>query len=211
MSSCNGHTCIYFNPLPPQGGRRYDEYLTDDHTYDFNPLPPQGGRQRIIKRKFWRQAISIHSLPKEGDINMADNTREFRISIHSLPKEGDFTVISVPERDEDFNPLPPQGGRLEKDYSKLVSVGFQSTPSPRRETSRLSPDLSISSEFQSTPSPRRETPHMSSRLMSAVFQSTPSPRRETGQGRSVGTGAGISIHSLPKEGDQAGQKEVRNI
>ena len=58
---------------------------------NFNPLPPQGGRLPSAPPAFVPDAISIHSLPKEGDI---------------IPK-----IIATAE-----------------------SI-FQSTPSPRRETS----------------------------------------------------------------------------
>ena len=57
---------------------------------DFNPLPPQGGRLEIDEIAKNKIAISIHSLPKEGDD--IENVRNFIakfISIHSLPKEGD--------------------------------------------------------------------------------------------------------------------------
>ena len=55
-----------FNPLPPQGGR---QILTGAAAPapNFNPLPPQGGRRIIDIYCNKALAISIHSLPKEGD------------------------------------------------------------------------------------------------------------------------------------------------
>ena len=82
-------TCgIYFNPLPPHGGRQCSPSKLYPKIY-FNPLPPHGGRLRtmtdlIISMLFqstpsaWRETknsllliirkyISIHSLRMEGD------------------------------------------------------------------------------------------------------------------------------------------------
>ena len=80
---------FYFNPLPPQGGRRgmlyydYSQTRISIHSLPkegdlfqnqtahavphFNPLPPQGGRRSIISLDLNVIGISIHSLPKEGD------------------------------------------------------------------------------------------------------------------------------------------------
>ena len=56
--------------------------------------------------------------------------------------------------------------------------------------------------FQSTPSPRRETSSSFSLTCLSKFQSTPSPRRETFRVNVVVKQLYISIHSLPKEGDE---------
>ena len=110
---------------------------------------------KALHRTF--STISIHSLPKEGDRTAPVNQVTSAISIHSLPKEGD-----------------------EGEYAVITAAdGFQSTPSPRRETCASCPVRDI---FQ--------------------FQSTPSPRRETDEAREKVNEVQISIHSLPKEGDQ---------
>ena len=80
--------------------------------------------------------ISIHSLRKEGDtrsfaaaptLTAFQSTPSARretmmsrwamendmISIHSLRKEGDMTHSDFKSVMADFNPLPPQGGRLQ--------------------------------------------------------------------------------------------------
>ena len=56
----------YFNPLPPHGGRRYQDIM-----YDRN------------------RNISIHSLRMEGDPVSSGKTIRQSISIHSLRMEGD--------------------------------------------------------------------------------------------------------------------------
>ena len=78
----------------------------------FNPLPPQGGRRDDLVKAFCGKIISIHSLPKEGDL--------------AIPRDG--------STGSNFNPLPPQGGRLELSIELCRPLQFQSTPSPRRET-----------------------------------------------------------------------------
>ena len=82
---------------------------------------------------------------------------------------------------EDFNPLPPHGGRRPPICNIFSDPVFQSTPSTRRETYWISVTLLESFSFQSTPSTRRET-----------------RRRIAAVGRT-----GISIHSLHTEGDQS--------
>ena len=60
------------------------------HVY-FNPLPPHGGRPPTERDDKRRLAISIHSLRMEGDIKRYLITvRRMEISIHSLRMEGDF-------------------------------------------------------------------------------------------------------------------------
>ena len=107
---------------------------------NFNPLPPQGGRQINICVHRYSYRISIHSLPKEGDFAFcAYSVFPVIISIHSLPKEGDgdeqFQNINL----VNFNPLPPQGGRRSHVPMWQERPRFQSTPSPRRETTTSTP------------------------------------------------------------------------
>ena len=54
----------------------------------FNPLPPHGGRlrDRPIRQT---DVISIHSLRMEGDQNVQKRFVVLHISIHSLRMEGD--------------------------------------------------------------------------------------------------------------------------
>ena len=126
---------IYFNPLPPHGGRRREEDRHHHRYQYFNPLPPHGGRPHFAGFVVIALDISIHSLRMEGD---------FR-------KGGHHVHLTY------FNPLPPHGGR--PDDQNAYHVGdhvFQSTPSAWRET--LNRRLSLfSRRFQSTPSAWRET------------------------------------------------------
>ena len=126
---------------------------------------------------------------------------------------------------ENFNPLPPCGGRLSGLFRIIGARKFQSTPSVRRETGATDRPMTMFHVFQSTPSVRRETylllyrntfhvdfnplppcggrllPALISQYLSCRFQSTPSVRRET-VGHSLHHGDDrISIHSLRAEGD----------
>ena len=101
--------------------------------------------------------ISIHSLLAEGDVSQIatvgaqvafQSTPSSRretvasgsftsgavISIHSLLAEGDSNSIPTLTSVENFNPLPPRGGRRDKLLSDFRRIQFQSTPSSRRET-----------------------------------------------------------------------------
>ena len=56
----------------------------------FNPLPPHGGRHIYAHIPFTLIYISIHSLRMEGDLNFRGFwTVSHKISIHSLRMEGD--------------------------------------------------------------------------------------------------------------------------
>ena len=80
-----------------------------------------------------------------------------------------------------FNPLPPCGGRrVFPQYSALVVMRFQSTPSVWRET-----------------------PPAADTVPAAGFQSTPSVWRETIKRWALTEGEDISIHSLRVEGDES--------
>ena len=129
---------IYFNPLPPCGGRRPTTAGGKQGAH-FNPLPPCGGRRRCqwypsschrfqSTPSVWRETktagihghtvvISIHSLRVEGDRKLLVPSDTLDISIHSLRVEGDTSSKK---------PLTC--------YKK-----FQSTPSVWRETRRACP------------------------------------------------------------------------
>ena len=83
----------------------------------------------------------------------------------------------------------------------LQLSGFQSTPSPRRETSARSSPLRSPVNFNPLPPQGGRLYVMYQMQPLDIFQSTPSPRRETVHFVSNNDVAVISIHSLPKEGD----------
>ena len=102
---------------------------------------------------------------------------------------------------DNFNPLPPRGGRRHTVILPPLWRQFQSTPSARRETEEVAEKLKQST-FQSTPSARRETTDSPCLFFHfLLFQSTPSARRETNFDNSTRVTSVISIHSLREEGD----------
>ena len=80
----------------------------------FNPLPPQGGRRRTVSHNM-PQDTPFQSTPSPRRETALSNLMQtgMSISIHSLPKEGDRQEPASPLLLSDFNPLPPQGGRLQ--------------------------------------------------------------------------------------------------
>ena len=105
------HCFMYFNPLPPHGGRRiYRAFIKQIQKFQstpsawretyiffsrqhsqlhFNPLPPHGGRPISFSADNIRNFISIHSLRMEGDHERTFQCGTITISIHSLRMEGD--------------------------------------------------------------------------------------------------------------------------
>ena len=86
-----------------------------------------------------RSFISIHALRVEGDLERVQRLLNHSdISIHALRVEGDLgceSGRSVPMLD--FYPRPPGGGRLDDLAICMDEVGFLSTPSGWRATTRL--------------------------------------------------------------------------
>ena len=78
----------------------------------FNPLPPRGGRHPKAGTLTTFEIISIHSLREEGDCNSNEFSEFSLISIHSLREEGDEPCQPIHWSLRHFNPLPPRGGRL---------------------------------------------------------------------------------------------------
>ena len=84
-------------------------------TADFNPRPPRGGRQCDNHAPEAPETISIHALRGESDDGLQ----------RSRPPTGYF------------NPRPPRGGRRGACAASARGGLFQSTPSARRATRRL--------------------------------------------------------------------------
>ena len=108
------------------------------------------------------------------------NTAGDFISIHALREEGDLSGGAYTTHRLNFYPRPPRGGRRWCPVWQMILTLFLSTPSARRATRRFI-GLSSLDQFLSTPSARRAT--------TALFR--------------VGGKAGISIHALREEGDDA--------
>ena len=80
---------MYFNPLPPHGGRPVVQHRMRRCRRHFNPLPPHGGRPSVTSLFVLPGVISIHSLRMEGDAGVVQIVAYLGISIHSLRMEGD--------------------------------------------------------------------------------------------------------------------------
>ena len=124
---------LYFNPLPPHGGRQSGAVMSQVTViFQSTPSAWRETRRRFASKCFLE--ISIHSLRMEGDFSFvwyaltsfefqstpsawrettSGNTRvpTFDISIHSLRMEGDFLSSNSRLCNFNFNPLPPHGGR----------------------------------------------------------------------------------------------------
>ena len=167
----------------------------------FNPLPPHGGRPSPFGSPLFLIYISIHSLRMEGDIfRLADLNVEI-ISIHSLRMEGDLTRAARLSAYSHFNPLPPHGGRLVLFHFLYLVFSFQSTPSAWRETVTF-PSPTWEASFQSTPSAWRETDTVHFNLpIRRNFNPLPPHGGRLQFWGNLRFQIVISIHSLRMEGD----------
>ena len=149
------HRLVYFNPLPPHGGRHAGKYVALDIV--LFQSTPSAWRETVsekaagISHRFqstpsaWRETIQTYTaLP----------TDEFQSTPSAWRETDSASRIFSPS--SHFNPLPPHGGRQNDSGYTLVPNEFQSTPSAWRETiyDRI---VGSKSTFQSTPSAWRET------------------------------------------------------
>ena len=149
-----------FYPRPPRGGRRCYVVAagaslvflstpsarratgmrrTRRHTRRyFYPRPPRGGRPQAVRGHGGHQ-ISIHALREEGDhLHAVHDLDAVDISIHALREEGDKPPTGFVTTETYFYPRPPRGGRRVRQAFARRSIGFLSTPSARRATSKSS-------------------------------------------------------------------------
>ena len=148
-------------------------------TMYFNPLPPHGGRPTA----FCVNAVTstFQSTPSAWRETRVDSFGQslIFISIHSLRMEGD--AINRPYRSwkRYFNPLPPHGGRRNIGVEIPMTGSFQSTPSAWRETHRATHLLTTENYFNPLPphGGRHYVVYLS--WCHLLFQSTPSAWRET--------------------------------
>ena len=131
---------IYFNPLPPHGGRLSYCAMCTISTY-FNPLPPHGGRLHTgvnfvdcflfqSTPSAWREtcyflyllyhAEHFNPLPPHGGRQWRKCTSVYGcgISIHSLRMEGDFGTQTEKNRSE---VISIHSLRMEGDVSVITS------------------------------------------------------------------------------------------
>ena len=180
-SSCfNPSALLYFNPLPPHGGRLYQK------------IKP------IIQEKFqstpsaWRETTTFlkiagfeifQSTPSAWRETTATLSAERNVPyFNPLPPHGGRqTNCGESRKQKHFNPLPPHGGRLTHCHILSTSRTFQSTPSAWRETETHPTQYQSRVYFNPLP------PHGGRR------------RKEKAERK----GINISIHSLRMEGDRS--------
>ena len=101
----------------------------------FNPLPPHGGRLIVVFQNLLCFLISIHSLRMEGDLNTSVRFERFKFDFNPLPPHGGRPKLAgMVDIVANFNPLPPHGGRRPSACRVTAQKLFQSTPSAWRET-----------------------------------------------------------------------------
>ena len=136
MTSATKRKRLYFNPLPPHGGRHIPD-AEDTKQNHFHPLPPHGGRPRhnhggTDDRIFQ----STPSAWRETDQPLSRDTHQ-PISIHSLRMEGDVVSVAVSGKPLYFNPLPPHGGRQKTSRHPARESHFNPLPPHGGRPTRL--------------------------------------------------------------------------
>ena len=146
----------------------------------FNPLPPHGGRHRFFRRIFPQAAFQSTPSTRRETLRNRDLPRP-GIHFNPLPPHGgrhDGFVYALTGKIFQSTPSTRrETGYNSRHYDQYIL--FQSTPSTRRETTLLGTILTVWSDFNPLP------PHGGRPALVVVFpivcafQSTPSTRRET--------------------------------
>ena len=136
MTSATKRKRLYFNPLPPHGGRHIPD-AEDTKQNHFNPLPPHGGRQT----NHYSETLTspFQSTPSAWRETSSDwmSRRRPDISIHSLRMEGDVVSVAVSGKPLYFNPLPPHGGRQKTSRHPARESHFNPLPPHGGRPTRL--------------------------------------------------------------------------
>ena len=109
--AARGGSGLKFNPLPPCGGRRRNDYRSSTGAANFNPLPPCGGRQHRLQPIC--SPSYFNPLPPCGGRHLW------------------YNVISTRHR---FQSTPSVWRETREWTRKTKRRAFQSTPSVWRET-----------------------------------------------------------------------------
>ncbi len=140
----------------PRKGRDIESTRNCRDIIYFNPLSPQGERHNPIL-EYWNKIEFQSTLPARGETD-----RRFiyyiplQISIHS-PRKGRDSCITIPKvQINHFNPLSPQGERLNKLFAIGTTEDFNPL-SPQGERRRNCEAYDAFYGFQSTLPARGET------------------------------------------------------
>ena len=170
----------HFNPRPPRGGRppRYAARIAGSA---FQSTPSARRATWLVSGDVF--AVVFQSTPSARRATLRSVRQDVRndISIHALREEGDGEHKFHSERQTDFNPRPPRGGRLSPFPRKTRLLLFQSTPSARRATAGGRSEKRPGRNFNPRP-PRGGRP---GKVRPGTYMNF------------------ISIHALREEGDQS--------
>ena len=158
MPLLNGSLVVYISIHAPREGGDAFSPLYVPQRYISIHAPREGGDSVAEESRLSQILISIHAPREGGDFNFCSiDFRNIAISIHA-PREGGDALLALRSLGpDDFNPRPPRGGRLSRQYRCTISWIFQSTPPARGATISLG-NSPVSSLFQSTPPARGATP-----------------------------------------------------
>ena len=83
-----------FNPRPPRGGRRYEDWNDKANSKDFNPRPPRGGRQGVYGKNRTSSENFNPRPPRGGRLynRLEDLAAAVTISIHAPREGGDLSL-----------------------------------------------------------------------------------------------------------------------
>ena len=123
-----------FQSTPPVRGATTGNFIPAQKRNDFNPRPPCGGRQICTDTVLKNRKISIHAPRAGGDLHCLQVRAAIEISIHAPRAGGDGRKKAETEREYNFNPRPPCGGRPQRPARGYYGGRFQSTPPVRGAT-----------------------------------------------------------------------------
>ena len=170
---------IYFNPLPPHGGR-LTPIAVLVHWFIFQSTP--SAWRETLQSSVFCICFIFQSTPSAWRETLCYQFAlvSFAISIHSLRMEGDFSYCAMCTVSTYFNPLPPHGGRP-VEIGTIPTYGTYFNPLPPHGGRQLPVVISTTILQDFNPLPPHGGRHVQKLSMygNGVFQSTPSAWRET--------------------------------
>ena len=191
--------CSHFNPLPPHGGRLLSAvFMTILSVFQSTP---SAWRETFFLAFMLSPLVSFQSTPSAWRETAYSRPYRFliAISIHSLRMEGDVDSATGSTNKDDFNPLPPHGGRRHAQHIPIRGYNFNPLPPhggrPLYQVPVFTePSISIHSLRMEGDRWNEKQSHDA-----VLFQSTPSAWRETLQ-RPALQCCGKHFNPLPPHG-----------
>ena len=123
------HSCHYFYPRPPRGGRRLRVTVGERVVEYFYPRPPRGGRRHYTTLCFFLQVfLSTPSSRRATFRKRRKRTKDVEFLSTPSARRATTGFPSLCRRMSNFYPRPPRGGRQQKQRENTLLLSHYTPP-----------------------------------------------------------------------------------